>query len=64
MRNPNAKALSGLWKALNAAEATPVGGDFDEEGHEEVLAAIAWLMKEQPMITQKPARSRGGVTKR
>ncbi len=47
MRHPSPQALSGLWKALNAAEATPTGGDFTEEGRKDVLAAIEWLQKNQ-----------------
>lgn len=54
MKAPNAIELSGLWKALNVAEATPVGGDFDEHAKYEVDAAIAWLAREQPLRPRMP----------
>lgn len=46
MRAPSAKALRGLWAALNVAEATPAGGDFTEARLGDVQAAIEWLQTE------------------
>jgi hypothetical protein len=66
MRFPSDSVLSGLWKALNAADATPAGGDFDEEGLNDVAAAINWLQRECEQAatrTRKLAQPSEPVTK-
>lgn len=55
MKAPNAFELSGLWHALNVAEAAPVGGDFDETAAWEVERAIKWLTLNQPKNPRVPS---------
>lgn len=54
MKAPNIYELSGLWKALDVAAATPIGGDYDENSMLEVQAAIVWLKREQPLRPRVP----------